>query len=440
MSPPSTSARRVVITGMGLICPLGNSPDAMWESLSSGRSGVAALPESAGRMPIAIAAAARGFTGSIDDFGPLEKGQKKAIRKGLKLMCRESQMGVAAAQRALGDSRESDNGFDPDRSGVVFGADYMLTEPDEFSAAITDCVDRPGDFQFSRWGEQGLAQMSPLWLLKYLPNMPASHIAIYNDFRGPNNSITHREASANLAVGEAFRIIARNHADVMLAGATGTRIHPMKSVHAAQLEQLAAGGRAPKATSRPFDLDRTGMVLGEGAAAVVLEELSGARAHGAHIYAEIVATASTTCLGRDRIAHRDKALAGAMRLAMQEAGLAPGQIGHINAHGLSTQSGDEDEARAIGQVFGDVAYMLPVTAAKSYFGNLGAAGGLVELIASLLALQHDRLFPILNYETPDPACPVAAVTSGDVHPGDNFLNLSVTPQGQASCLLVRRFE
>ena len=431
--------RRVVITGLGVICPLGITPDAVWQALAARRSGVAAIPESAGRLPISFAARAEKFTGDIDDFGPLDAGLKKAVRKALKLMCRESQMGVAAAERALADSGLAADARDPERSGVVFGADYMLTEPAEFSAAVADCATDGGRFEYARWGQQGLAQMSPLWLLKYLPNMPASHLAIYNDFRGPNNSITHREASSNLAAGEAFRIIARGHADVMLTGATGTRIHPMKSVHAAQLEQLATNGHSPESASRPFDLNRTGMVLGEGAAALVLEELSRAEARGARIYGEIVATASATSLDRRRIAHRDDACERAMRAALAEAGIAPAELGHIHAHGLSTTSGDEEEARAIGRVFGDAADRPPVTAAKSYFGNLGAAGGMVELITSLLAQTYDRLFPILNYETPDPACPISAAASDDVPPGDSFLNLSVTPQGQASCLIVRRY-
>jgi 3-oxoacyl-[acyl-carrier-protein] synthase II len=431
--------RRVVITGIGLISPLGNNKEALWKNLSEERSGVGpvqSLP--AGALPVDFAAEARDFTGRIEDFGPLEGEAKKHVRKGLKVMCRECQMGVAAAQLALFDAQFARGKCDPDRSGVVFGSDYMITEPDEFTAGIVDCLDDERRFHFSRWATLGLSKMNPLWLLKYLPNMPASHIAIYNDLRGPNNSITQREAAGNLAIGEAFRVIQRSHADVMVAGATGTRIHAMKAVHAALSERLAKGGDDPTKAARPFDLHRSGMVLGEGAGAVVLEALDSAEKRGATIYGEIVAANSSAVADRNSSARCDRALTNAMRATLREARLAPNQVGHIHAHGLGTRCDDADEARAIRDVFAERADTIPVTAAKSYFGNLGAGSGVVELIASTLALKNQRLFPVLNYETPDPECRLNVVRSS-VDPGDCFLNLSVTPQGQASCVLVRRF-
>lgn len=439
MNSSSRSGRRVVITGLGLISPLGNSPDSLWEALTAGRSGVAPLTQfPPGSLTASFGAEARQFSGGIDDFGALEGDQKKQIRKALKVMCRECQMGVASAQLALGDSRLSAAQRDPERAGIVYGSDYMVSAPDEFNAPIEACLDSDRGFHFERWGPQGLGTMNPLWLLKYLPNMPASHVAIYNDLRGPNNSLTEREASANLAIGEAFRVISRDHADVMLAGATGTRIHPMKAIHAKLSEQLATAGGAPEEASRPFDLHRSGMVLGEGAGAVVLEELAHARARGATIYAEVVGAASSAVVDRQLAARRDQALANAMRSALREADCACEEVGHLHAHGLSTRQSDIDEARAIREVFGRHADRVPLTAAKSYFGNLGAGSGVIELIASTLALVKGRLFPVLNYQTPDPECAVAAVT-GSAPPGDSFLNLSVTPQGQASCVIVRRF-
>ena len=197
-----------------------------------------------------------------------------------------------------------------------------------------------------------MPQITPLWLLKYLPNMPASHLAIYNDLRGPNNSITLREASANLALGEAFRTIARGHADVMVAGATGTRVHPMKLVHTLMQEEVAGNGTDPTRASRPFDLNRSGMVLGEGAAAVVIEELETAKARGARIYGEIIGTASGTVVDRRGVAHRGQALANVMRATLRDAGATVDDVGHIHAHGLSTRTSDAEEAWAIHEVFG----------------------------------------------------------------------------------------
>jgi 3-oxoacyl-[acyl-carrier-protein] synthase II len=438
---PST-ARRVVITGVGVISPLGNTKEALWEGLSHGRSGVETLAPEAdaeSALPVRVGADARDFTGDIDNFGPLEKEQKKAIRKGLKVMCRECQMGVAVAQLALTDAGVTSASAGPDRTGILFGADYMLSVPEELLEGVVQCLDEQGKFQFSRWGAEGMTKMSPLWLLKYLPNMPASHLAIYNDFRGPNNSLTLREASANAAIGEAYQIILRGGADVMLVGSTGTRLHPMKMLHAVHQEEVFLGDGNPAAASRPFDLNRGGMVLGEGAGAVVLEELECAKARGATIYGEVVGAATSSATGRRLLAQRDQAMINVLRAVLRGAEAKPDEIGHLHAHGLSTRTCDIEESRAIQDIFGSRSSPIPVVAAKSNFGNLGAGSGMVELVASLMAFQHDHLFPILNYATPDPECPIAAVQRSDVRPGDSFINLNVTPQGQASAAMVRRF-
>ncbi len=436
----NSAARRVVITGVGLISPLGNTPEALWESLRAGRSGVGPLQSVPSQhLPIRCGAEARDFTGRIEDFGTLEKSVQRTIRKGLKVMCREIQMGVAAAQRALHHAGLSPGAYDPDRTGVVYGSDYIMTMPDEFTEGIRECLDEERHFEFQRWASQGLPKLTPLWLLKYLPNMPASHIAIYNDLRGPNNSLTLREASSNLAIGEAYCTIARGSADILVAGATGTRIHPLRTLHVALQEELASNGEAdPAQLSRPFDLNRRGMVVGEGAGAVILEELSSAEGRGATILGEVIGHGASTVADRRGVARNDKAIENALGMALRNAGIDPGQLDHIHAHGLGTHRGDEQEARGIRAALGG--QPLPVVAAKSYFGNLGAAGGVVELIASLLALQHGTLFPVLNYETPDPACPVEAVRSSDVPAGETFVNLNTTPQGQASAVVVRRYR
>jgi 3-oxoacyl-[acyl-carrier-protein] synthase II len=436
----TSETRRAVITGVGLISPLGNERSSLWEGIKAGRSGVRPLqclpPES---LSVTCAAEASEFTGKIDDFGELQKDQKRTIRKGLKVMCREIQMGVAAAQRALHSAQLVPGDYDNDRTGVVYGSDYILTAPDEFTEGVRNCMTPEHDFDFTRWATEGMPKVTPLWLLKYLPNMPASHIAIYNDLRGPNNSITLREASANLAVAEAYSTILRGNADTMIAGATGTRLHPLRSVHVSLQEELAEGDGDPASFSRPFDLNRTGMVLGEGSGAVIVEELELARSRGVEILAEVVGFASSAVVDRKGVGDPGQALQNVMRQSLAKARMRPEELGHLHAHGLSTHDSDRQEAAAIQEVFGDRTDPLPVTAIKSYMGNLGAAGGLVELIASLLSLEEGELFPILNYETPDPACPIAAVRSMVDLPGDSFMNVSVTPQGQASAVVLRRF-
>jgi len=254
----SSSQRRVVVTGMGIVCPLGNTIAELWGTLSQRRSGVGpltAVPPDA--LPVSFAAEASNFQGKIDDFGPLEKDVKKAIRKALKVMCRESQMGIASAQLALADAEISSGQLDPTRMGVSFGADYMLTVPEEFTEGVLECLDEEGHFEFSRWATDGMPKMSPLWLLKYLPNMPASHLAIFNDLRGPNNSLTLREAAANVAVGEAYQIILRGSADVMVAGATSSDENgPCRAAGRIGRRQRGSSPRQPAVRSRS---DRHGL-------------------------------------------------------------------------------------------------------------------------------------------------------------------------------------
>ncbi|MEI8373165.1 MAG: beta-ketoacyl-[acyl-carrier-protein] synthase family protein [Planctomycetota bacterium] len=434
----SSKQRRVVITGIGLISPLGSTKESLWDALHQARSGVGPLTVlPSGAVPVHVAAEAKQFTGEIDDFGPLEKEQKKQIRKALRVMCRECQMGVAVAQLALTDAAAQIGTIDPDRIGISYGIDYMLSPPEELTEGVQQCLNGDGKFEFPRWGLEGMPKMSPLWLLKYLPNMPASHAAIFNDLRGPSNSLTLREAGANQAVGEAYQIIRRGNADAMVCGATGTRLHTMKIVHTVMQEEVAGGNGDPTKVSRPFDKNRSGMVLGEGAGAIVIEELAHAQARGATIYGEIVAAASSAAAAPRLVARRKVAMANVLRALLQDSGFKPQEIDHLHAHGLSTQSCDVEEAQAIADAFGDWARTLPVVAAKSYFGNLGAGSGMIELIASLLALRAGSLFPTLNYETPDAECPLHVVSNDSTPAGKRFINLNVTPQGQASGLMVQ---
>jgi 3-oxoacyl-[acyl-carrier-protein] synthase II len=316
----------------------------------------------------------------------------------------------------------------------------MLTVPEDYALGIRKCGGDTGNFDYGRWGAEGLREMTPLWMLKYLPNMPASHIAILNDLRGPNNSLTMREAAGNLAIGEAFRTIARGHANRMVAGATGTRILPMQALHALQSEQMADAALEPHVASRPFDADRTGMVAGEGAGMVILEEMETARSRGATIYGEVLGTGSSNVADRQLRGKCDTALANALRACLRDAGRDAESIGHVNAHGLATTDRDAEEARAICETLGAHATQTPVVALKSNFGNLGAGSGVVELIASLLAFRAGQLPRVLNYKSPDPACPLAVVTDDGTSPGDSFVKLAVTPQGQASVLCVGRCE
>ncbi len=431
-------SRRVVITGVGLVSPLGNSAASLWQGLIDGVSAVAPLTSiPTGGFPTKFGAEALGFTSSIDDFGPLEKTMSRNIKKNLKVMCREIQMGVAVAQLAITDAKLPMASLNLERFGAVYGSDYMLTLPQEFTAGIRGCVGADGKFDFTQWAEHGLPAVEPLWLLKYLPNLPASHVAIFNDLRGPNNSLTMREASPNLAVAEAFCTIERGHADIMLAGATGTRIHPARTIHVALQEEIARGD-SPEKLSRPFDKNRTGLVIGEGAAAIVLEELESAQARGATILAEVIGFGASA-VNENGVGNTHVAVKNALAQSLRTSKLKIADIDHLNAHGLGTKQSDAAEASAIAAVFGDRAKPLPVTTAKGHMGNLGAGGGMVEMVGSVMALRDGRLFGTLNFETPDPECPVHVATGSSTPAGKSFINLNVTPQGQASAVVVKAF-
>ena len=402
----TSSQRRVVITGVGVVSPLGNDADRLVESLRAGDSGIRPLT----RVPQDVMCVNHGgeaveFTGAIGDFGPLDKQLGRAIRKNTKMMCREIQMGVGAAQLAFHDGGLDQAARDRDRTGTIYGVDYIMSEPAEFEDGILQCLDENGEFNFSRWGQEGKPKVTPLWLLKYLPNMPASHVAIYNDLRGPSNSLTLREAAPGAVIYEAYSTIARGHADVMMVGSTGSRIHAIKSLHATMQEEIAADCDDPARMARPFDASRDGGVLGEGAGAILCETLEHAEARGANILGEIVGYASSAVGASASTDFIHAALANVYRAALGSAHIS--EIGHIHAHGIGSVDGDRQESAAIAEVFGRIAEQPPVTTAKGHFGNLSAGSGMVEIVASIKALGGE-LFPIRNYETPDETCPINA--------------------------------
>ena len=433
----NSSSQRVVITGLGVVSPLGNDPDELLKSLHDGTSAIGPFSD----VPLGVlctdfGAEARGFTGDISDYGPMDKKLQRTIRKGSKVMCREIEMGVAVAQLALNDAGLDPESRDRDRTGVVYGCDYIMSLPDEFATGIRKCLNESGEFEFSKWGQTGKPEVNPLWLLKYLPNMPASHIAIYNDLRGPNNSITVREASAGAALSEAYSTLQRGHADALIVGSTGSRIHPLRTLHASLQEKLATNQDDPTIMSRPFHKTRDGSVVGEGAAALVCETLAHAQGRGATILAEVVGYGSSAvgkALNGDFL---KQSFVNALKAALGDAD--PGSVGHIHAHGLGTQESDRQEAEAIREVFGQPSDQPPVTTAKGHMGNLGAGGGMVELVASLKSLNGD-LFAIKNLSELDADCPINACMQNGIPAGDSFINVNITPQGQASATRIQAF-
>ena len=427
--------REVVITGIGIVSPIGIGVDAYWDSLSQGRSGIdhgQLFPGFA--APGGVGGEVRGFTDET-----ARKVYLKEHRKNLKAMCREIQLGVASALLALQHAQVNLEQLDHERLGVEFGANLMLSPPEVLvEGCAACCEDGTRVFQSSRWGQSGLTKLEPLWLLRYLPNMPACHISISADARGPSNSLTLDDASGNTVIGEAMRIVLRGDADVMIVGVTGTTLHPIKTLHLALWDDLARTPEAPASRARPFDLNRSGRVVAEGSCSLILEDRVHAEHRGAKIWGRVLGTGSSCVSHPEKGANYRQALANAMRGALRDSGLRPDQIGHINAHGLGTRDVDIAESQAILDVFGDeLGRKIPVTALKSFLGNSGAGSGLLELAGSIVGLSHGVIPYTLNYETPDPECPLNVV-AGALQPTNNrvVMSVNVTRIGQAAAAIV----
>ncbi|HEX6961113.1 MAG TPA: beta-ketoacyl-[acyl-carrier-protein] synthase family protein [Lacipirellula sp.] len=412
----------VVITGLGIVCPIGVGADAVWASIRTGRSGVRAVPE------LAVAGAPIPIAGDVADFDPKEWVKP---RKSLKVMSRETQLGFAAAEMAWAHAQLDDAGVEPERLGVTCGSNMFCPEVPELAAACHASDAGGGTFDFSRWGNLGLREVFPLWLLKYLPNMAPAHVSIVHDARGPSNSIVAGDTSGLLAIIEAADVVARGHADVMLAGGASSAFGWMDVLWHNGARQSRRIDE-PQRACRPFDADRDGWVAAEGAALFVLETRAHAEARGVKPLARIAGYGRRYEPSTDFYQPTGRGIQQAIEAALQMAGLKRDDVGHVNAHGLSTELDDRIEAEAIRQTLGDA----PVTAPKSLLGNTGAGSGAVELAVSLLGLQHDAIPATLNYDTPDPKCPVNVVTELTPSRARSALVLNHRTTGQAVSLLV----
>jgi 3-oxoacyl-[acyl-carrier-protein] synthase II len=426
----ASSSRRAVITGLGVLSPIGLGAEAFWHGLQSGRSGIrkiSAFDPSA--LPTQIA-------GEIPDFDA-KKYLDKEARKSLKVMARTIQLAVCAAQLALDDSGVDKQKLDPTRFGVEFGAGMLASELEELAPACAlSSNGQPGSVDLEKWGAQGLEQIQPLWMLRYLPNMLACHVSILHNAQGPNNTITESEVAGLLALGEAFRILERDDADFFLVGGADSRLGPLSMVRQCLFQPMSRRNDAPEKACRPFDRDRDGIVIGEGAGVLAVEELEHAKRRGARIYAEMLGFGAAFDPKRD-----GSGLARAVRTALRQAGVGPEEIDHVSAHGLGTPQCDLWEARGLAAVFAECKPPVPVLGLKGYLGTLGAGSGITELIGSILALRHGQVPPTLNCDAPDPACPITVI-SGKPQPArkPHVLKVSFTELGQCAVVVCRKWE
>jgi len=436
--------RRIVITGLGALTPAGVGVAALADAVRAGRSAV----RTPRRFdPSGYPSRVAGEVPEFDLAAGVRKDQTRYLRKNAKVMARDIQMAVAAANQAvvdsglpLGDEKAKEPPLptiDHTRIGMVFGTNFIPTELDDLAAPIR-AASGDGGFSLQGWGSHGIAQMFPLWLLKYLPNMHTCHTGILWDAQGPSNSLTTSDAGGLLALDEAVRILRRGAADWMLAGGAESRVNPLLLIRYSLLGRLATANDDPPAASRPFDAGRTGQVSAEGAVVFMLEALDIAQKRGAQIYGEVLGTgAGTTTAGINTCDADGRATASAIRAALADAHLEAADLGAVLAHGTAYEPQDRSEAAGLAAALGDAAAFVPVTATKGVTGNMGAASGLADL-AALLFLKAAEVPPILNCDHPDPAVKLNLVR-GRPQPmaTDVVLATTLAVGGQAAAAIIR---
>ena len=423
---------RVVVTGIGVVAPNGIGRREFCEAIFEGRSGVDYI-ESFDSTGLTIKIA-----GEVKDFDVLPfLGDHK---KNMKLMSRAVRFAVGAAAMAVEDAGLERDELDPARLGVCMGAGITPVDVCELVEPILRSVEADGTFDIGRFAQARSESIFPLWLLQHLPNMAAAHISILQHAMGPNNTIVTACAAGTQAVGEAFRLIARGDADVMLAGGCDSRMDPQLLVAYAAMKAVSQSLRPPAEVSRPFDAERDGFVLGEGAAVLVLEEYERARRRVAPIYAEVTGYGSSfDAFGITRPEPEGKGAALAMSAALREARVDPADIDYINAHGTSTKLNDLMETVAVKRVFGHRAASIPMSSQKSMIGHLIGASGAVEAAATALSLHRGVVPPTINLATPDPECDLDYVpnTSREM-PLQTALSNSFGFGGQNASLVMSR--
>ena len=388
--------RRVVITGIGIVAPNGSTTDAFWNACCQGKSGISKIEafDTEG-YPTRIAGEVKNY-----DVRPFLKELKS-----LKLMGRGVRFAMGAAHGAMSDAGIADGALDPARFGVCMGSGVVPMDIGELAGPIAASLDEEQRFDLRKFGEVGPEMLPPLWLLKHLPNMLSSHLAIQHQAGGPCNTITTACAAGAQAIGEAFRLIGRGDADVMLAGGADSRLEPLMIVAYAALGALSRSSRPEHEVSRPFDRERDGFVLGEGSAVLVCEDLEHARRRGAKIYAELLGYGSSCdASGITRPDPNGVGAERAMRAALREARINRDEIDYINAHGTSTRLNDAMETTAVKSALGPDAKRVPLSSIKSMTGHLIGAAGAVEAAATALAIRSGVLPPTINLTNPDPNC------------------------------------
>ena len=409
--------RRVVITGYGVISPTGIGKDDFWNSLVSGKSGVNKVSS------FDISQFSSQICAEVKNFEPEKYIDKKKLRR----MDRFTQFAFAAAKMAIEDAKLDMEREDPFRVGVIVGSGIggIATVAAEHRKLL----------------EKGPRRVSPFMIPMLITNIAAAEIAIAYSTQGPNYSLSSACATSNHTVGDALRLICYGDADVIIAGGSEAAVTPLGLAGFCSAKALSTRNDDPEHASRPFDKERDGFVMGEGAGIVVLESLDHALSRGASICAELIGYGATDDAYHITAPSPDgQSAARAMSNALADAGVKPEEVDYINAHGTSTPLNDKIETIAIKKVFGDYAYKIPVSSNKSMIGHLLGAAGIVELIATILGMEKEMLPPTINYEFPDPECDLDYVPNKARPKKINVaLSNSLGFGGHNATLIVRRY-
>ena len=410
--------RRVVVTGLGLVTPVGNSVEVTWAALSAGKSGADYIKKfDAEKFPVRFAC-------EVKDFNPLDYVEKKEARK----MGAFIQYAIAASQEAV------------DNSGLKITDDIAESVGTYISSGIGDfwAIER----EHEKLLKDGPGRVSPFFIPSAIVNLASGQVSIRHNAKGPNSATATACSAGAHAIGDSFKIIQRGDADAMICGGAESAITPMSVAGFAALRALSTRNDDPQHASRPFELHRDGFVIGEGAGIMVLEELEFAKRRGARIYAEVVGYGMTG--DAFHITMPDQTGSGAVRVmqkALDDAGVKPEQVNYINAHGTSTPYNDKFETVAIKKTFGEHAYKMAISSTKSMTGHLlGAAGG-VEGVFSVLSMERNLLLPTINYEQPDPECDLDYIPNQAREAKiDYALSNSFGFGGTNAALLFKRYE
>ncbi len=432
---------RTVITGIGAISPLGNTSKQLWEGLCAGVCGIDRIQafDPAG-FSCQIAGEVKDF--KIRDYIP------KSFRKSTKLMSRDIELSIAAAKEAIEDAglvtKAAESGevnIDPTRTAIILGTGLISCDLVELAPAVAVSI-TDGKFDIRKWGKDGLESVTPLWLLKYLPNMLACHIGIIHDIQGPSNSITCAEAGGILAISEARDIIARGDSDIALTGAAEAKVNPIVMIRQMLLKRTTSeNNNDPAKACRPFDTDAKGSVFGEAAGMVIVENLDKAKARGTKIYAEIIGLGESNNINTayEHLEPDGKGIAIAIEKAIAEAQIQPKDLDLIIPHGTGIPQDDLAESKAIESILGNAVSDIPVWPTKSMLSNTGATAGALDVIAAVCAIRDGKIPAAKNCDTKAAGCNLN-ISNQPIEKEINYvLCCSYTYGGQTAAIVLKKY-